>query len=231
MSGIFGKSREDIQRYIQMYLVVGSVNCKGESDPVRVVEAALSGGVTLVQFREKGADALQGVERLSLALQLQARCRAAGVPFIINDDVELALEIDADGVHIGQDDEHASEVRTRIGNRILGVSAHTLDEARLATLHGADYLGVGPIYPTHSKADAHAVQGTSILQEMRESGIQLPIVGIGGISETRVGDVIEAGADGVAMISAITEALDVNKTVIRIKSKVELALNTRMKSN
>lgn len=217
---------DDIKRGLQVYLVIGSVNCKNGLDPLAVVDAALSGGVTLVQFREKGTGALQGEARLRLALQLQARCRASGVPFIINDDVELALEIEADGVHIGQDDAHASEVRARIGDqRILGVSAHTVDEARLAALHGADYLGVGPIYPTRSKDDAHAVQGTLILREMRENGVQLPIVAIGGISEAQAGEVIQAGADGVAMISAITEALDVRKAVVSIKNKVEDALS------
>lgn len=219
----------DMKRYLQLYLVVGSVNCKNGLEPISVVESALSGGVTLVQYREKGAGSLHGEDRYRLALQLQSRCKAAGVPFIINDDVELALEIDADGVHIGQDDEHASEVRARIGDhRILGVSAHTVDEAKLATLHGADYLGVGPIYPTHSKEDAHEVQGTKILQEMREHSIQLPMVGIGGITEARVGDVIKAGADGVALISAITEASDVIKTVARLKNKVDFALSLRI---
>ncbi|MNZ89968.1 Thiamine-phosphate synthase [compost metagenome] len=210
---------DQIRQYLQMYLVIGSINCKA-SDLITVVKTALSGGVTLVQFREKGAGALEGVERLRQALQIQALCRAAGVPFIINDDVDLALQIDADGVHIGQDDDNAAEVRDRIGDRILGVSAHTVSEAKLAVQHGADYLGIGPIYPTHSKDDAHEVQGTEILRELRENGIDIPLVGIGGINEARAVDVIRAGADGVAVISAITEAKDVYEAVVRMKSKV-----------
>ncbi|MMZ58164.1 Thiamine-phosphate synthase [compost metagenome] len=210
-----------------MYLVVGSVNCKA-SDPIAVVKTALSAGVTLVQFREKGAGALQEAERLRLALQMQALCRDASVPFIINDDVDLALEIHADGVHIGQDDDNAAEVRARIGDRILGVSAHTVSEARLAIHHGADYLGIGPIYPTHSKDDAHEVQGTTILRELRDNGIEVPLVGIGGITEARTVEVIKAGADGVAVISAITGAKDVYEAVVRMKKKVEGTLKERI---
>ncbi|MEF2967694.1 thiamine phosphate synthase [Paenibacillus sp. M1] len=191
-----------MREYLRMYLVIGSVNCL--ADPVRVVEEALAGGATLVQFREKGPGALAGEDRLALALRLQAACRRAGVPFIVNDDVDLALEIGADGVHIGQDDEDAGAVRSRIGNRLLGVSAHTAGEARLAVSRGADYLGIGPIYPTASKADAHAVQGPAILRELRRSGIALPLVGIGGITAERAGEVVAAGADGVAVISAVT---------------------------
>ncbi|MNW35367.1 Thiamine-phosphate synthase [compost metagenome] len=222
-------NQDQIRHYLQMYLVVGSVNCKA-SDPITIVKAALSGGVTLVQFREKGADALQGADLLRLALQIQALCRAEGVPFIINDDVDLALEIDADGVHIGQDDENAGAVRAKIGDRILGVSAHTVSEARFAMQQGADYLGIGPIYPTHSKDDAHEVQGTAILCELRENGIHVPLVGIGGITEERAAEVIKAGADGVAVISAITEAKDVHETVVRMKSKVGNTLRERITS-
>lgn len=136
---------EVVRRQLQMYLVLGSVNCLAE--PGWVVQEALAGGATMVQFREKYHGALTGIPMFELARQLQELCRHAGVPFIINDDVELALEIDADGVHIGQDDESAETVRERIGNRILGVSAHTIEEARRAILQGADYLGVGKSIP------------------------------------------------------------------------------------
>ncbi|MNO33237.1 Thiamine-phosphate synthase [compost metagenome] len=204
---------------LQMYLVIGSINCKAE--PLQVLKEALAGGTTLVQYREKGEEALVGEAKQALALQLQAACREAGVPFIVNDDVELALSIDADGVHIGQDDENAREVRGRIANRILGVSAHTVEEAKLATLHGADYLGVGPIYPTQSKADAHAVQGPAILRDMLDQGVQLPLVGIGGITAERAAEVIRAGADGVAVISAVTRAVDVRRAVVDILHSIE----------
>ncbi|AUS28197.1 thiamine phosphate synthase [Paenibacillus polymyxa] len=214
---------EIMRRHLQMYLVVGSVNCLAE--PNRVVQEALAGGTTMIQFREKGRSALTGVPMFKLARQLQDLCHHAGIPFIVNDDVELALELNADGVHIGQDDESADSVRTRIGNRILGVSAHTIEEARRAILQGADYLGVGPIYPTISKDDAHAVQGSAILHEMRKAGIDLPIVGIGGITIDRVEEVVGAGADGVAVISAVTQAKQIRAAAEELKKKVVLSIN------
>ncbi|SMF90231.1 thiamine-phosphate pyrophosphorylase [Paenibacillus uliginis N3/975] len=211
-----------MREYLRMYLVMGNVNCRTE--PEMVLAEALAGGITLFQFREKGTDALSGEQMFTLARQLQDMCRRASVPFIVNDDVELALELNADGVHIGQDDESAESVRERIGNRILGVSAHTVEEARRAILHGADYLGVGPIYPTVSKDDAKAAQGTAILREMRGAGIELPIVGIGGITADRAEEVIRAGANGVAVISAVTQAERVRSAVEGIAATVNQAV-------
>lgn len=213
-----------MREYLRMYLVMGSVNCRTE--PKWVLTEALAGGITLFQFREKGTGALSGEQMFTLARQLQGICRRAGVPFIVNDDVELALELNADGVHIGQDDESVDCVRERIGNRILGVSAHTVEEARRAILHGADYLGIGPIYPTVSKDDAKAAQGTAILREMREAGIELPIVGIGGITADRAEEVIRAGANGVAVISAVTQAEWVRGAVARMREKIDQAAAT-----
>jgi thiamine-phosphate pyrophosphorylase len=213
---------EMVRRHLQMYLVLGSANCLVEPD--WVVQEALAGGATMIQFREKGRDALTGAPRIELARRLQDQCRRAGVPFIVNDDVELTLELDADGVHIGQDDESAASVRGRIGNRLLGVSAHTIEEARRAILQGADYLGVGPIYPTISKDDAHAVQGPAIMHEMRKAGIHVPIVGIGGITKDRVEEVIHAGADGIAVISAVTRAERVRAAAEELKKKVVLSI-------
>ncbi|MGZ0042633.1 thiamine phosphate synthase [Paenibacillus ottowii] len=215
-------SPEMMRQHLQMYLVVGSVNCLAE--PSRVVQEALAGGTTMIQFREKGHGALTGVPMFELARQLQNLCRHAGIPFIVNDDVELALELDADGVHIGQDDESADSVRARIGNRILGVSAHTIEEARRAILQGADYLGVGPIYPTISKDDAQAVQGPAILHEMRKARIDIPIVGIGGITIERVEEVVGAGADGIAVISAVTQAERIRAAAAELKHKVLLSI-------
>lgn len=215
-------SPSTMRESLRMYLVMGSVNCL--SDPEQVFIEALAGGVSMFQFREKGEGALCGEQRLALARKLQACCRQAGVPFIVNDDVELALALDADGVHIGQDDESADSVRERIGNRILGVSAHSVEEARLAILQGADYLGVGPIYPTQSKDDAKEVQGPGIVRKLRSAGIELPIVGIGGITEARVEEVIRAGADGVAVISAITHAKRVRAAVDGMRRKVVSSL-------
>jgi thiamine-phosphate pyrophosphorylase len=191
---------------LRVYFIMGSNNCT--KDPLYVMEEALKGGVTLFQFREKGEGSLRGEEYVTFAKQAQLLCKKHNVPFIVNDDIELALLLDADGVHIGQEDEQVEAVRAKIGNKILGVSAHTLEEARLAIEKGADYLGVGPVFPTNTKSDARAVQGTSIIQQFRGAGLTIPIVGIGGITVENADMVIKAGADGVSVISAISLAED-----------------------
>ncbi|WP_026582192.1 thiamine phosphate synthase [Bacillus sp. J33] len=195
---------EAIRKFLRVYFIMGSVNC--QKDPEEVLLAAIRGGISLFQFREKGNACLQGEDKLQLAKKLQTICRNNQIPFIVNDDIELALEIDADGVHIGQEDESADIVRQKIGSKILGVSAHNLIEARKAIDDGADYLGIGPIYPTSTKEDAKAVQGHSFLKELRALDIQIPLVGIGGITAENAAPIIGAGADGVSVITAISQA-------------------------
>ncbi|MEC1681335.1 thiamine phosphate synthase [Bacillus mojavensis] len=195
-------SREMMKELLSVYFIMGSNNTK--ADPLAVVQNALKGGATLYQFREKGEGALTGEERIDFAAKVQTACREAGVPFIVNDDVELALKLKADGVHIGQEDAKAKEVRDAIGDMILGVSAHTMSEVKQAEEDGADYVGLGPIYPTETKKDTRAVQGVSLIEAVRRQGISIPIVGIGGITIENAAPVIEAGADGVSMISAIS---------------------------
>ncbi|SFA49165.1 thiamine-phosphate diphosphorylase [Parageobacillus thermantarcticus] len=195
---------EEMKQRLKVYFIMGSVNCK--KPPLEALTEAIDGGITLFQFREKGSGALVGEQKYELAKQLQAICQKRGIPFIVNDDVELALAIDADGVHIGQDDEDARIVREKIGDKILGVSAHNLEEAQAAVAAGADYIGVGPIYPTKSKADAKQAQGPGIIRLLRDHGIAIPIVGIGGITAENAGEVMSAGADGVSVISAIASA-------------------------
>lgn len=208
-------SSSRMRELLQVYFVMGSPNCK--KSPESTLVEALQGGITLFQFREKGTGSIAVVERLELALRLQQICREQGVPFIINDDVNLALAIDADGVHIGQDDEDAAKVRERIGDKILGVSAHSTVEARKAQAQGADYIGVGPIYPTKSKEDAHEVQGPEMIETMRTQGLDIPIVGIGGITSVNAARVLKAGADGVAVISAISHADDIAESVRQLR--------------
>lgn len=195
---------KELRELLRVYLIIGSQNCL--QDPEEVLRAAIRGGVTLFQFREKGKGCFKGEEKLHLARILQKVCRENHIPFIVNDDIDLAIEIDADGVHIGQDDEPADKVRKKIGNKILGVSAHNLEEAKTAIAEGADYLGLGPIYPTSTKEDAKAVQGLRFIKELRNSDIDIPIVGIGGITAENAAPVISAGADGVSVITAISHA-------------------------
>ncbi|RTE11175.1 thiamine phosphate synthase [Paenibacillus whitsoniae] len=196
---------EELRKALRLYLVMGSPNCGG-ADPVEVLDAAIGGGVTMFQLREKGPGALQGPELLALGTRLRQLCRDRGVPFIVNDDERLALELEADGLHIGQEDAPAAEVRRRHPGLIVGVSAHDLAEAQSAVAAGADYLGVGPMYVTRTKLDAREVQGPAMIERMRAGGIRLPLVGIGGIDAGSAGPVLHAGADGVAVVSAITAA-------------------------
>ncbi len=212
---------ERLKDALRLYVVLGSTDCN--DDPALVAEAAIRGGATLVQFREKGRDAKTGGEKEELAKRIQAVCRRYGIPFIVNDDVDLALAVDADGVHVGQEDESARSVRGRIGNQILGISVHSAEEALLAEEAGADYIGVGPIYPTVSKADARAARGTASIREIRAGHVMLPLVGIGGINRYCVQEVIQAGADGIAVISAVTAEADPQGAAQRLMQEVELA--------
>ncbi|MDP4084971.1 MAG: thiamine phosphate synthase [Bacillota bacterium] len=209
---------EQLRDILKVYFIFGSNNCL--KNPLEVLEESINGGITIFQFREKGIDALQGQSKVDLAKKLQKICLENGVPFIVNDDIELALEINADGVHIGQEDEPVEYVRRRIGDKILGVSAHTLDEAREAIKNGADYLGLGPVFPTKTKEDAKAVQGTDLIRSLRSNGIDIPLVGIGGINVENASSVIKAGADGVAVITAISHANNITETTINLKKQV-----------
>jgi thiamine-phosphate pyrophosphorylase len=199
---------ECIRKHLKLYFIMGSINC--QRHPVNVLADAIAGGITLFQFREKGPGALIGQAKLDLAKQLQKLCQEHHIPFIVNDDINLAISIGADGVHVGQDDESAINIRKKLGTHaIIGVSAHTIFEAKQAIQDGANYLGVGPIYPTQTKPDAKAVLGTRLIQELRTKGIDIPLVGIGGITTDNAADVIQAGADGISVISAIASAASV----------------------
>ncbi|EWH21356.1 thiamine phosphate synthase [Bacillus haynesii] len=216
MTRVSGEAMKDL---LSVYFIMGSNNTAEE--PLTVIEQALKGGATLFQFREKGEGALKAGDQKAFARQVQALCKQFNVPFIINDDVELALELDADGVHIGQDDDKAADVRARIGDKILGVSAHTLEEVLKAEKDGADYIGAGPVYPTETKRDTKAVQGVSLIQEIRRQGIDIPVVGIGGITVENCVPVIEAGADGISVISAISKAADPKQAAKAFNEKVQ----------
>lgn len=199
-------TKQALAKQLRLYFVCGTTDT---SDLVATVKTALRCGVTCFQFREKGKDALYGDEKEAMAKALQRICRLANVPFIINDDVNLALSIDADGVHVGQDDLPAEWIREQLGpDKWLGVSVHTMEEVS-AALPFADYVGIGPIHATKSKLDAGHVRGTELIQQVRQHYPRLPIVGIGGIIPEHVPSILSDGADGVAVISAIASAPDV----------------------
>lgn len=194
------------REWLHVYFVMGSVDCNGR-DPKDVLQEAINGGITLFQFREKGQGAKVGAEKRDLALELKEICKRHDIPFIVNDDIEMAVEIEADGVHIGQEDDSFPFVRERLTpGMVIGVSCHTVEEAVEAVRAGADYIGVGPMYFTTTKKDIREVKGPEVIRQIRHADITSPIVGIGGISVENAWAVLESGADGVAVISAISKA-------------------------
>jgi thiamine-phosphate pyrophosphorylase len=191
----------------------------GDRNIVDIVRAAIQGGVTVVQMREKTATTS---EMIDLGRELHNVTRDANVPLIVNDRVDVALAIQAEGVHVGPpDDMPASLARQLLGpNRILGVSAKSPEIALQARRDGADYVGVGDIYGTRSKADAGVPIGISGLKAVIEA-CPLPVVGIGGIHHGNASAVIEAGADGVALISAIVGAADPEKAARELRQCID----------
>ncbi len=163
------------------------------------VEAAISGGASVLQYRNKEKEYSS---RLAECLELRSLCAAHGVIFIVNDDTRLSVESGADGVHLGQEDGAVAEARRILGlGKIIGVSTHTLEEAQKAEAEGADYIGFGAMYPTGSKEVRH-MPGPTVLESVRTK-VSLPVVAIGGITRDNAGPVIDAGADAVAVISAV----------------------------
>ena len=138
---------------LKLYFICGTTTCQGK-DLYSVVEEALKGGITLFQFREKGKGALEGKEKLELAIKLQNLCKKYNVPFIVNDDIELALEIAADGVHVGQDDLGVDEIRKLMPDKIIGLSIGNEEELKQSKVEYVDYVGVGHVFVTQSKDDA-----------------------------------------------------------------------------
>lgn len=169
------------------------------------VEESLKGGATMIQLREKHLD---HEHFLKEAKEIKELCCKYQVPFLINDDVDLAVEVDADGVHVGQHDMEAGEVRKKIGpNRILGVSAQTVEQALLAQQAGADYLGVGAVFPTGTKDDADAVSIQTLGEICR--AVSIPVVAIGGIGQHNVMQLAGSGICGIAVVSAIYAQPDI----------------------
>jgi hypothetical protein len=197
---------------LKLYFICGTTTCLGK-DLYTVVEDALKGGITLFQFREKGKDALEGKEKLELAIKLQNLCKKYNVPFIVNDDIELALEIDADGVHVGQDDLGVDEIRKLMPNKIIGLSIGNEEELKQSKVEYVDYVGVGPVYVTQSKDDAGGAIGYEGLELMRKLLPQMPLVAIGGIQTQHIKDVMKTNVDGVSIISAISYSENIEETV------------------
>lgn len=209
--------RENVQEHLAVYLVMGLDSYEGRT-ALETAKAALEGGITMLQLREKQAP-LSRV--LTEARAIRELCREFGVPFLVNDRVDVALLLEADGVHVGQDDIPGKEARRLLGHdAIVGISASSMEEAEWAMENGADYLGVGAIYATLTKGDAGEPIGTELIGRIKNRWSHIPMVGIGGIEHGRAASVVEAGADGVAVVSAIVRTQDPRHAAERLKQEV-----------
>ena len=204
----------------RLYLITDARQSRGRSHR-QVVEAAIEGGADAVQLRDKAAPA---GTLYQVARELREITRKANVSFIVNDRLDIALAVDADGVHVGQEDLPASAARRILGpGKILGVTAETVEETLVAEKDGADYLGVGPVFEARgTKADAGPPQGPAIIANIRPH-TRLPIVAIGGIKAENARLVREAGADAAAVISAIVAADDIAQAARELKSILRAA--------
>lgn len=200
---------------LKLYLVTDSDILKGR-DFYNCIEEALKGGVTMLQLREKNAT---GKEFLEKAIKLRDLTKKYNVKFIINDRVDIAMLCDADGVHVGQSDIPADKVRKLIGkNKIIGVSARTVEEAMKAKENGADYLGVGAMFTTTTKLDAKSVTINKLSEIKKE--VNLPIVAIGGITLDNINKLKQCNIDGHAVVSAILKSDDIRLECEKWVSKI-----------
>ena len=181
------------------------------------VEQALRGGATCVQLREKE---LNDTDFLAEAKELKILCARYGVPLIINDNVELALEVDADGVHVGQEDMDARDVRNLIGaDKILGVTAKTVEQAQKAQLAGADYLGSGAVFGSTTKPNARPMT-KELLHSICQS-VTIPVVAIGGIHRGNIASLAGTGIRGAAVVSGIFAAADIEEECFRLRAEID----------
>ena len=209
-------SKEKLKKSLLLYAVTDRHWLDGRTLKEVVLES-LEGGVTMLQLREKHLDEAHFLEE---AKELQALCRSRHVPFLINDNVEIALAMDADGVHVGQSDMAAGDVRKKLGDdKIIGVSAQTVEQALLAEKAGADYLGVGAVFPTSSKDDANEVSYETLKAIC--SAVSIPVVAIGGITQENVHQLAGSGICGAAVISAIYAKPDIKKAAEELKKAVK----------
>lgn len=206
---------------LKVYFICGTQDFKTSDNSLEAalncIETALKAGITMFQFREKGTGSLNGAAKVDFAKKAQALCKAYKVPFIMNDDMDLAKELEVDGVHIGQDDDPIEEVRCRFPNKIIGLSIHSPEEFAASRVDLADYIGVGPVYGTQSKDDAKAPIGLEGIATLRKTAGSMPIVAIGGITVDNAVAIVQHGADGVSIITAITHADDIEDAVKQLQ--------------
>lgn len=208
------KSGNTTPEELLLYAVTDRAWLKGET-LYEQVEKALKGGATFVQLREKKLDEESFLQE---AIEIKELCKKYNVPFVINDNVDIALKMDADGVHVGQSDMEAGDVRKKIGNdKIIGVSAQTVEQAIKARERGADYLGVGAVFPTGSKDDAEDVSYDTLKAICQ--AVDIPVIAIGGITNDNVKELSGSGICGIAVISAIFAQKNIEEATAELKEK------------
>lgn len=214
-------SAADLAVRLRLHVLTDRDWSRGRST-LEVAAAALNGGATVIQLRDKTASTRAMVAE---GLVLRQLTRARGALLIVNDRVDVALAVEADGAHVGQDDMPAELARELLGpDGILGVSAGTLAEAEAAIRAGADYLGVGPIYPTRGKTDAGVPTGPALVRDIAARS-PIPQVAIGGITAENAGDVVRAGAVGIAVITAVVNAEDIEAAARALIDSIHAASN------
>lgn len=203
-----------------LYAVTDRSWLKGET-LYHQVEKALEGGATFIQLREK---TLNEEVFLAEAIEIGALCRQYKVPFVINDNVGIAIKSGADGVHVGQSDMAAGDVRKKMGDdKIIGVSAKTVKQALLAQKNGADYLGVGAVFQTGTKKDATCITQETLKEICK--AVEIPVVAIGGITKDNLVELKGSGIDGIAVVSAIFACEDIEQGTRELKQQVENMLS------
>lgn len=202
-----------------LYLVTDRGLSRGRGI-VDIVRTALAGGVTCVQLREKQASTR---DFLAEAKTVRALLRGSGVPLVINDRIDVALAVDADGVHLGQTDMPLADARRIVGKAMfIGISAECVEHAIQAERAGADYVGVSPVFATPTKTDTAPALGLEGIKAMR-AAVSIPLVGIGGITQDNAASVIRAGCDGAAVVSSIVSALDPMRAAAELKTIIDAA--------
>lgn len=190
-----------------LYAIIDN-SIRSDLSNIEIAKRVLAGGARILQLRGKG---LSSKELLEQAREIRELTRKAGATFIVNDRADFALLSDADGAHLGQDDLPVSEARRILGRgKLIGISTHNIEQALKAEQEGADYIGFGPIFETKTKADAEEAKGLPALMEIREK-VEIPVVAIGGINLENLHEVMSAGTSGVAVISAIAKAEDIEE--------------------
>ena len=203
---------------LKVYFICGTQDIPEGKSLEQVVTQALESGVTMFQFREKGSKVSQDKEIEQLALKLKELCHNYQVPFIVSDNVALALKVRAGGIHVGQDDAKVEDFFEQFHDKIIGLSVSNLDELKRSDLTHVDYIGVGPIYQTPSKSDASTPVGPEMILTLRKEIGDFPIVAIGGVTENNAQAVVDAGADGISVISAIARSQNIDSTVNKFLS-------------